>query len=116
MQSSSKSLRLLILGGTGNIGPYHVRAALSRGHRVSVFSRGKRPSDFPDDVELLTGDLNGNLDSIKNRDWDAVIDVATFGPLWVRLLGEALKDRVKHYTLISTDSVYANPIANPGGT
>jgi 2'-hydroxyisoflavone reductase len=65
---------------------------------------------------MLTGDLNGNLDSIKNRDWDAVIDVATFGPKWVRLLGEALKDRVKHYTLISTDSVYANPIANSGGT
>jgi len=109
-------VRILILGGTGNIGPFHVRAALSRGHEVSVFTRGKRPADFPAEVEMLTGDLNGNFDSIRNRDWDAVVDVATFGPKWVRALGEALGNRVGHYTLISTDSVYENPIGNTGGT
>lgn len=109
-------MRILILGGTGNIGPYHVRAALSRGHEVSVFSRGKRPADLPAEAELLTGDLNGDFDSIKNRDWDAVVDAATFGPIWVRKLGETLRGRVGHYTFISTDSVYDNPIANPGGT
>lgn len=65
---------------------------------------------------MLTGDLNGDLDSIGNRDWDAVIDLATFGPRWVRALGEALGGRVGHYTLISTDSVYENPIGNTGGT
>ncbi|HEX4243105.1 MAG TPA: NAD-dependent epimerase/dehydratase family protein [Steroidobacteraceae bacterium] len=109
------SLRILILGGTGNIGPYHVHAAVSRGHRVSVFSRGKRPAEFPAEVEMLTGDLNGDLDSIKNRDWDAVLDVASFGPIWARKMGEALKNRVGHYTLISTDSVYDDPQANAGG-
>jgi 2'-hydroxyisoflavone reductase len=67
-------------------------------------------------VEHLTGDLNGDLDAIRNRDWDAVLDAATFGPRWVRTIGEALKDRVGHYTFISTDSVYDNPIANPDGT
>jgi 2'-hydroxyisoflavone reductase len=116
MQNSSKPLRILILGGTGNIGPYHVQAALSRGHQVSVFSRGKRPSDFPAEVEMLTGDLNGDLDSIKNRDWDAVLDVATFGPRWIRVLGEALKGRAGHYTFISTDSVYDTPMSNPAGS
>src|SRR6185437_2532386 len=115
MQNPSTPLRILILGGTGNIGPYHVHAALSRGHKVSVFSRGKRASDFPAEVEMLTGDLNGNLDPIKDRDWDAVLDVATFGPKWIRILGEGLKGRVGHYTFISTDSVYENPVANPGG-
>jgi 2'-hydroxyisoflavone reductase len=42
--------------------------------------------------------------------------VATFGPKWIRILGEGLKGRVGHYTFISTDSVYDNPIANPDGT
>ncbi|HEV7612423.1 MAG TPA: NAD-dependent epimerase/dehydratase family protein [Steroidobacteraceae bacterium] len=116
MKNPSKALRILILGGTGNIGPYHVHAALSRGHKVSVFTRGKRPSDFPVEVEMLTGDLNGDLDPIKNRDWDAVLDVATFGPKWIRILGAALQGRVGHYTFISTDSVYDNPAANPGGS
>jgi 2'-hydroxyisoflavone reductase len=116
MQSSSQTLRILILGGTGNIGPYHVHAALRRGHKVSVFSRGKRSADFPAEVEMLTGDLNGQLESIRNRDWDAVLDAATFGPAWIRTLGEALKGRVRHYTFISTDSVYDDPIASPHGT
>jgi len=107
-----KPLRLLILGGTGTTGRYYVRAALDRGHRVAVFSRGRTPANLPPEVESLIGDRNSDLDSIKNRDWDAVIDVATFGPGWVRGLGEALKGRIKHYTFISTVSVYENPANN----
>lgn len=107
-----KSLRILILGGTGAIGPYHVRAAVARGHQVAVFSRGQRHVDLPPTVERLVGDRNGNLRAIRNRDWDAVIDIATFGPGWVRSLGEALRDRIKHYTFISTVSVYEKPEAN----
>jgi 2'-hydroxyisoflavone reductase len=86
-----------------------VRAALERGHRVSVFSRGHHRADLPRKVERLVGDRNGDLESIRHRDWDAVIDVATFGPAWVRTLGEALRGRVGHYTFISTVSVYEHP-------
>jgi 2'-hydroxyisoflavone reductase len=108
----SKPLRLLILGGTGHIGPYFVRAAMERGHQVSVFSRGLTDSDLPTGVEHLLGDRNGNLESIQGRDWDAVLDIATYGPSWVRTLGNALKGRVGHYTFISTISVYKDPAAN----
>ena len=40
---SDKPLRILILGGTGFTGPYQVRYALARGHRVTLFNRGKQP-------------------------------------------------------------------------
>ncbi|HEX7237338.1 MAG TPA: NAD-dependent epimerase/dehydratase family protein [Gammaproteobacteria bacterium] len=103
---------MLVLGGTGNIGPYHVRAAVARGHDVAVFSRGATAADLPAGVERLIGDRNGNLASIENRDWDAVIDIATYGPGWVRSLGEALRHRTRHYTFISTISVYDDPAAN----
>jgi 2'-hydroxyisoflavone reductase len=107
-----KPLRLLVLGGTGAMGPYLVRAAVRRGHRVSVFSRGQRKVDLPPSVERLTGDRNGDLESIRSRNWDAVTDIATFGPGWVRSLGKALQGRIAHYTFISTVSVYDNPGAN----
>lgn len=110
--TASHSLRILVLGGTGNIGPYHVRAAVERGHRVSVFSRGFSQANLPAGVERLIGDRRGDLASIMDRDWDAVIDIATFGPGWVRSLGEAIRDRTEHYTFISTLSVYDNPGAN----
>lgn len=110
--ASSVPLRILMLGGTGNIGLYHAREALARGHHVSVFSRGITQANLPPGVERLIGDRNGNLESIMDRDWDAVIDLATYGPGWVRSLGEAIRDRTKHYTFISTISVYDDPAAN----
>lgn len=112
-RSADRPLNVLILGGTGHIGPYHVRAAVARGHKVAVFSRGKTHADLPSTVERLVGDRNKDLESLKNRDWDAVMDLATYGPAWVRSLGEALKGRVKHYTFISTVSVYDLSAGSP---
>jgi 2'-hydroxyisoflavone reductase len=103
-----RPLRILVLGGTGFIGPHFVRAAVENGHRVAVFNRGESQADLPHQVERLVGDRNSNLKAIKNRDWDAVLDLATYGPGWVRSLGEALHGRVRHYTFISTISVYDN--------
>ena len=46
-------LRILILGGTGFIGPHQVRYALARGHKVTLFNRGRQPQDWPGEVEEL---------------------------------------------------------------
>src|SRR5882762_8599839 len=55
-----KRLRILILGGTGFTGPFQVRYALSRGHKVTVFNRGRtHPGELPKEVEQLLGDRNG---------------------------------------------------------
>src|SRR5687767_16025897 len=81
---ASKPLRILILGGTGFIGPHQIRYAVARGHKVSMFNRGKtNPTLFPD-VEHLEGDRNGKLDALRNREWDAVIDNPATLPRWVR--------------------------------
>ncbi len=60
----SPPLNILILGGTGFIGPHLVRYAVARGHRVSVFNRG---TTLLPDVEQLAGDREGNLDALKGR-------------------------------------------------
>ena len=78
--ATTKPLRILVLGGTGFIGPYHVRYAVQRGHHVSVFNRGIRQADLPNEVEHLQGDRNGDLKSIMGRDWDAVLDLPTILP------------------------------------
>src|SRR5438309_8182495 len=103
-----KKLRILILGGTGFIGPHQVRYALERGHEVTLFNRGKQPQEWPGHVEELLGDRNtGDLKSLAGREWDVCIDNPTTLPFWVRDAGQALKGRVKHYVFISTISVYA---------
>lgn len=108
-EKSVKPLRILILGGTGFTGPYQVRYALSRGHKVTTFNRGKtHPGELPNEVEQLIGDRNGHLDALKDRQWDVAIDNPTTLPAWVRDAGQILKGNVGHYVFISTISVYAD--------
>src|SRR5213595_1257298 len=108
-ETSVKPLRILILGGTGFTGPYQVRYALSRGHKVTTFNRGKtHPGELPSEVEQLIGDRNGKLDALKGRKWDVAIDNPTTLPAWVRESAEILKGNVERYVFISTISVYAD--------
>jgi 2'-hydroxyisoflavone reductase len=103
-----KPMRLLILGGTGFIGPYQVRYALERGHHVTIFNRGREHVQWPGPVEELLGDRNtGDLKSLEGHEWDVCIDNPTTLPFWVRDSGNSLRGRVKHYIFISTISVYA---------
>ncbi|HEY0372761.1 MAG TPA: NAD-dependent epimerase/dehydratase family protein [Thermoanaerobaculia bacterium] len=108
LSASPKPLNLLILGGTGFTGPHQVRYAVARGHKVTVFNRGKtNPGSVPAGVERLQGDRNtGDLESLKNRKWDAVIDVPSSLPKWVRDAATLLKDSAGQYVFISTISVY----------
>lgn len=108
-ERAAKPLKILILGGTGFTGPYQVRYALARGHKVTVFNRGKtHPGELPKEVEQLIGDRNGQLDALKGRKWDVVIDNPTTLPVWVRDAAQILKGNVDRYVFISTISVYAD--------
>jgi len=108
-EKSAKPLRILILGGTGFTGPYQVRYALSRGHKVTTFNRGKtHPGELPKEVEQLIGDRNGQLDALRDRQWDVAIDNPTTLPAWVRDAAQILKGNVERYVFISTISVYAD--------
>jgi 2'-hydroxyisoflavone reductase len=102
-----KPMRLLILGGTGFIGPHQVRYALSRGHHVTIFNRGRQKEAWPSPVEELLGDRNGDLKALQGRDWDVCIDNPTSLPVWVRDAARVLKGHVGQYVFISTISVYA---------
>jgi len=103
-----RPLRILILGGTGFTGPHQVRYALARGHKVTLFNRGRQPKAWPGEVEELLGDRNtGDLKSLEGRDWDVCIDNPTTLPFWVRDAGKALRGKVQQYVFISTVSVYA---------
>src|SRR5213082_3878351 len=113
-KKSVKPLRILILGGTGFTGPFQVQYALSRGHKVTTFNRGKsHPGELPSEVEQLLGDRNGQLDALKGRTWDVVIDNPTTLPVWVRDAAQILKGNVDRYVFTSTISVYQDSKTGP---
>lgn len=111
---AGKPLRILILGGTGFTGPHQVRYALDRGHRITLFNRGRREHDWPGEVEELIGDRDtSDLKALEGREWDVCIDNPTSVPHWVRDAGKVLAGKVGHYIFISTISVYSDT-SRPG--
>ena len=125
--------RILILGGTGFLGPKTVEAALARGHEVTIFNRGKREKLLPfpfKNVEHLYGnrdpllpadDERGpdkqllhpeaqpkGLEQLQGKTWDAVIDNSGYYPRMVKASAELLAPSAKQYIFISTISAYAS--------
>ena len=109
---TSGGKRILLLGGTGFIGPYQVRSLLHMGHEVTLFNRGSNPGMFPG-VEELRGDRNGDFESLTGRWWDVCIDNSTARPDWVTSAGEFLRDSVGLFYYVSSRSAYASHATVP---
>src|SRR5687767_6938554 len=106
-QHARAPMRILILGGTGFIGPHLVRHAVARGHKVSIFTRGRRDASMlPAEVERLVGDRNGQLGALEGKKWDAVFDDSATNPDWVRQSTALLKGNVGQYLFTSSTGVY----------
>jgi 2'-hydroxyisoflavone reductase len=103
---AGRGLSLLVLGGTGFIGPHLVRHAVARGHQVTIFTRGRRDADLPTSVVRLVGDRDGRLQALEGKRWDAVIDDSATNPDWVRQSTELLKGSVGRYLFTSSTGVY----------
>jgi len=105
---AARPLRLLILGGTRFIGLHMAELALARGHTLTFFNRGRTNTGRFAEVERLLGDRNNDIQSLANREWDAVIDNSGYTPRQVRTAAALLEPKVRHYVFISSVSVYAS--------
>jgi nucleoside-diphosphate-sugar epimerase len=101
-------LDVLVLGGTGFIGPHMVRELLRRGHTVTLFNRGKTNDELFRDLETIHGDRDGGLGGLKGRRWDAVIDNSGYVPRLVADSARLLANNIGQYVYISTVAVYAD--------
>ena len=104
--AQSGGLEILVLGGTGFIGPHLVNYARERGHKLTLFNRGRTNSDLFPNVEKLVGDRDNDLSALQGRKWDAVIDNSGYTPQQVQLSVDLLKNACDQYLFTSTRSVY----------
>jgi len=98
---------LLVLGGTGFLGPHVVDAALAQGWKVTLFNRGKTNADLFPELEKLHGDRDGKLEALEGRRFRAVVDTSGYVPRIVRMSAELLAPNVAHYLFVSSISAYA---------
>ena len=110
LSEKKKELSILILGGTSFLGPHQIKYALNRGHKVSIFTRGKtKPKvnkEVFNNVEHLIGDRNNNLKALENRKWDVVIDNSGRNVEWTKKTANLLKDTCGVYVYTSSTGVY----------
>lgn len=99
-------MKILILGGKKFLGVALVEAMLEAGHTPTLFNRGKtNPELFPK-VKHLIGDRENNLNALKRRKWDAVIDTSGYVPRVVKQSAKLLSGKCSSYIFISSVSVY----------
>ena len=101
-------MKILVLGGTVFVGRHLVEAALARGHELALFNRGQHNPELFPQLERLRGDRDGDLEALKGRRWDVVIDTCGYVPHVVGQSAGLLADAVDNYVFISTISVYAD--------
>jgi 2'-hydroxyisoflavone reductase len=111
--TADKKLKILVLGGTGLIGPPMVSYAVARGHEVTLFNRGKTNAQLFPDLEKLKGDRNDDISALEaevaaGRRWDAVVDNTASIPRWVTESAGLLAKAADYYLYTSSISAYAD--------
>ena len=102
-------MKLLILGGSGQLSGRVAALALAQGHEVWTLTRGRRP--LPEGMHALTADRSDHgavravLDAAGVR-WDACLDCTAQNPADAQLCVDAIGRYTDRFVVISTDSVY----------
>ncbi|HTU97648.1 MAG TPA: NAD-dependent epimerase/dehydratase family protein [Solirubrobacteraceae bacterium] len=101
---------LLVLGGSGFVGPAVVLEGVARGFEVTTFHRTAAGWTDPR-VQSLRGDRldPASLAPLYEHRWDLVVDTWSGAPRAVRDSAQALRDRAGRYVYISSESVYQAP-------
>jgi nucleoside-diphosphate-sugar epimerase len=102
-------MKILIIGGTGFIGPFVIRALVEQGHDVTVFHRGEAKTALPESVRRILG--NRNELTAHRRDFerlapDVVIDFVLSDARQATALMETCRGLTGSVVAISSQDVY----------
>jgi nucleoside-diphosphate-sugar epimerase len=95
-------MKILVIGGTGFIGPHLVRELVRMGHSVSIFHRGGTPADLP--AESILGDRK-DLAAIRPQA-DVVVDLILSSGAQARSLIETFRGAAGRVVAASSIDVY----------
>ena len=105
------ALRVLYIGGTGQISLPCVAASAAAGHKVTVLNRGKTSQPLPKGVEVLVGDMNGNAyGALGDRHFDVVAQFRLYTPEQMKRDIATFAGKTGQYVFISSASVYQKPV------
>ena len=107
-------MKVLVIGGTGNISRGIVAALLARNYEVVLFNRGQHADPPPPDVRVIKGDRQHRDDfeaKVSAENWDAVIDMISFNAEDAASAIRACQGRIGHFVQCSTVMTYGPPFS-----
>lgn len=105
-------MKILVLGGTGNISRAIVKEGLKAGFDITIFNRGSRKVGFEDKVNVIIGDIKdeeGFRAKMKDLSFDVVIDMICFDENDAAFIVDVFKDRARQLIFTSSVACYAHP-------
>jgi nucleoside-diphosphate-sugar epimerase len=108
-------MKVLFIGGTGNISTAATNLAAERGIEVTLLRRGQRTADVTKNVSTITADVTDEAATAKalgNQSFDAVVDWIAFTPADVERDIRLFRGRTKQFIFISSASAYQRPVGH----
>jgi nucleoside-diphosphate-sugar epimerase len=102
-------MRVLVIGGTRNLGPSLVTALVEAGYEVSLFNRGRTHAELPKEVERLYGDRTDARQlraAIGKREFEVVVDTTLYTDRDAQAVVDLFENRTERYVFVSTGQVY----------
>jgi len=109
-------MRVLFIGGTGNISAACTDEALRKGFEVFHLNRGNRPERERPEVKVLRADIRDSQAvraALRGLRFDSVVQFLAFRPEHVEADIELFGDVTDQYVFISTCSAYQKPSLTP---
>jgi nucleoside-diphosphate-sugar epimerase len=107
-------MKVLFIGGTGNISTSSSKLAIEKGIDLYHLNRGQTLVKIPK-VKTILGDINkpNELHELKKHDWDVVVNWIAFTPQDIERDIELFRGKTKQYIFISSASAYQKPLNYP---
>jgi len=108
-------MKVLFIGGTGNISTAVTRLAAERGIDLTLLRRGQRAADLPENVRTITADAKDEAavaEALGNQSFDAVVDWIAFTTADVERDIRMFRGRARQFIFISTASAYQKPVGH----
>jgi nucleoside-diphosphate-sugar epimerase len=108
-------MKVLFIGGTGNISLAVTQLAAVRGIELTLLRRGKRTADLPGGVRTIVGDIAdeaGVAAALGDRHFDAVVDWIAFTPDQIERDIRLFRGRTNQFIFISSASAYQRPVGH----
>jgi nucleoside-diphosphate-sugar epimerase len=104
-------MKILIIGGTGNISTPITKSLLAQGHELVLFNYDPLPPDWLKGVQIVTGDRNQRAEFKQKLgalgNFDCIIDMICYEPGDAECDVQTFRGRTQQFIFCSTVDVYS---------